>query len=71
MKDRGPLFALIILLIIILLGAMSCKTDQQRADTRITDIVEVKYKGCEYLALIIPGGYSITHKGNCKNHDKN
>lgn len=72
MKDNPRLFALIILLAIILISVFSCDTKQQKLAKK-TEVVY--YDSCQYLYFEESRGnytaISITHKGNCKNHDKN
>lgn len=65
-----------VIIILIALTAMSCETPigEQRISKEGYYIVVID--GCEYIEIsFVPGAnngyYSLTHKGNCKNHEVN
>lgn len=72
MKNNSRLWALIILLIIILMGFIGCRTPAEEAQEAFNKrMIQVTYKECEYLIYQDNRGhFSFTHKGNCKNHGK-
>lgn len=68
----------VLFIIVCTMGMVSCGPRQpiegSNKTGQIGDFVVIVIDGCEYLEYQRGAGesrvYSLTHKGNCKNHEK-
>ena len=64
----------VLFIIVCTMGMVSCSVEGGRETGSIGDYSIKVIDGCEYIEFDMGVGntrvYTLTHKGNCKNHEK-